>query len=198
MVHRDLFQQLAGFDESYRNGVEDVDLCLRVRAAGFKVVYEPKSVVYHLEGQSEGRFNHVSENLKLFFSRWTVPSTKIGGSLCQPSQNSSPPVKVSCPCPIRHSSGDKRRQKRQRSWEGSFLDHGSLSHVNRELVGALKLLPGPDIKCVANGGPVAADAAAVWPSLAREILSQPAADAAITVRHAWPPNWKRPAQDGSW
>ena len=54
MVHRDLFLQLAGFDEIYRNGVEDVDLCLRIRAAGFKVVYEPKSVVYS-HGRPERR-----------------------------------------------------------------------------------------------------------------------------------------------
>jgi GT2 family glycosyltransferase len=60
MIRRDLFLQLAGFDESYRNGVEDIDLCLRVRASGRKVVYEPKAVVYHLEGQSVGRFNHVN------------------------------------------------------------------------------------------------------------------------------------------
>jgi glycosyltransferase involved in cell wall biosynthesis/predicted Zn-dependent protease len=195
MVHRDLFQQLAGFDESYRNGVEDVDLCLRVRAAGFKVVYEPKSVVYHLEGQSEGRFNHVSENLKLFFSRWDRAFDKNWRFIVPTKPKFIAASKSLLPLPnpvIAPVTNDAKNVSV--SWEGSFLDHGSLSHVNRELVGALKLLPGPDIKCVANGGPVAADAAAVWPSLAREILSQPAADAAITVRHAWPPNWKRPAQ----
>ncbi len=70
MIPRELFRQLAGFDETYQNGVEDIDLCLRARAAGRKVVYEPRAVVYHLEGQSAGRFNHVNENLKVFFNRW--------------------------------------------------------------------------------------------------------------------------------
>src|SRR5208282_3414593 len=70
MISRELFVQLAGFDELYQNGVEDIDLCLRARAAGLKVVYEPKAVVYHLEGQSAGRFSHVNENLKMFFNRW--------------------------------------------------------------------------------------------------------------------------------
>ena len=79
------------------------------------------------------------------------------------------------------------------SWEGSFLDHGSLSHVNRELIGPMKSVPDLQIRCVTNGAAVAADAAKIWPALAGEISAQPAAGAAVTVRHAWPPNWKRPA-----
>ncbi|HUB87790.1 MAG TPA: glycosyltransferase, partial [Verrucomicrobiae bacterium] len=71
IIRRELFLQLAGFDETFRNGVEDIDLCLRARAAGWKVVYEPKSVVYHLEGQSAGRFKHVNDNLQIFFNRWS-------------------------------------------------------------------------------------------------------------------------------
>lgn len=65
-----LFARLGGFDTAYRNGVEDVDLCLRVRAAGYRVLYEPRAVVYHYEGQSSGRFDHVSENLRIFIARW--------------------------------------------------------------------------------------------------------------------------------
>jgi len=80
------------------------------------------------------------------------------------------------------------------TWEGSFLDHGSLSHVNRELVGALRSVSGVQIKCVTNSGPVAADAATIWPQLARDVSATRASDAAITVRHAWPPNWQRPAR----
>jgi len=79
------------------------------------------------------------------------------------------------------------------AWRGSFLDHGSLSLVNRELVGALKHFPGANIKCVGVGSP-APDAAVHWPEFAREVSAAPAADAAITVRHAWPPNWQRPAR----
>ena len=79
------------------------------------------------------------------------------------------------------------------SWEGSFLDHGSLSQVNRNLIGQLKMIADCNITCVANGAPMAADAASIWPELAREMVSQPAPGAAVTVRHAWPPNWKRPA-----
>ena len=38
LIGRDLFQACKGFDEGYRNGYEDVDLCLEVRAHGRKVV----------------------------------------------------------------------------------------------------------------------------------------------------------------
>jgi glycosyltransferase involved in cell wall biosynthesis/tetratricopeptide (TPR) repeat protein len=79
------------------------------------------------------------------------------------------------------------------SWEGSFLDHGSLSQVNRGLIGQLKMISDCKITCVTNGAPLAADAANIWPELAREMASQPAPGASVTVRHAWPPNWKRPA-----
>lgn len=72
LVRRDLFFVLGGFDEVYRNGVEDVDFCLRARYAGYKVAYQPESVVIHHEGQSPGRFDphHVSRNLQIYFARW--------------------------------------------------------------------------------------------------------------------------------
>ena len=36
VIRRDVFEQLGGFDEGYRNGLEDVDLCLRARMAGHR------------------------------------------------------------------------------------------------------------------------------------------------------------------
>jgi glycosyltransferase involved in cell wall biosynthesis/FMN phosphatase YigB (HAD superfamily)/tetratricopeptide (TPR) repeat protein len=74
-------------------------------------------------------------------------------------------------------------------WIGSFLDHGSLSHVNRELTGALKNVSGIRLQRVGNGAP----ASPGFENLSREISAVASADAAITVRHAWPPNWQRPA-----
>lgn len=53
MVKRDLFQLLGGFDEGYSNGHEDLDLCLRVRQAGKKVVYCPASELVHLEARTK-------------------------------------------------------------------------------------------------------------------------------------------------
>lgn len=53
MVPRELFVKLGGFDESFNNGHEDLDLCLRIGQAGRKVVYCPKSVVIHLEARTK-------------------------------------------------------------------------------------------------------------------------------------------------
>jgi ADP-heptose:LPS heptosyltransferase/predicted SAM-dependent methyltransferase/glycosyltransferase involved in cell wall biosynthesis len=54
LIARELFTELGGFDEEFRNGGEDTDLCFKVRARGLEVLYCPTSVLYHLEGQSRG------------------------------------------------------------------------------------------------------------------------------------------------
>lgn len=65
-----LYRSLGGFDEAYRNGFEDVDLCLRLEAAGHEVWYEPASTVVHHESQTAGRKLHEMDNHALFMSRW--------------------------------------------------------------------------------------------------------------------------------
>lgn len=69
-IDREAWDRLGGFDESYRNGYEDVDLCLRAREAGGEVVYCAESAVIHFESQSAGRFDHASENIALLQERW--------------------------------------------------------------------------------------------------------------------------------
>lgn len=58
------------FDEAFVNGYEDVDLCLRVREAGYRVVYCAESVVVHHEGRTEGRHERTHANLALLRERW--------------------------------------------------------------------------------------------------------------------------------
>jgi GT2 family glycosyltransferase len=69
-VTRKAWDALDGFDEGYRNGYEDVDLCLRHRKAGGHVWYSAESVVVHVESQSPGRFDHVDHNVRLLNERW--------------------------------------------------------------------------------------------------------------------------------
>jgi GT2 family glycosyltransferase len=55
MIEAPLFQQLGGFDARYAPAYyEDTDLAFRVRQAGRKVLYQPKAVVVHHEGVSNG------------------------------------------------------------------------------------------------------------------------------------------------
>src|SRR4051794_15192174 len=48
-VRREMFFELGGFDQSYVNGWEDVDLCVRARLTGQRVVYRGDIAVIHRE-----------------------------------------------------------------------------------------------------------------------------------------------------
>jgi GT2 family glycosyltransferase len=66
------FRRQSGFDTSYRNSLEDVDLCLRVRRDGGRIVYVPTSVAYHFESMTEGRVGPLeTSNYELFMERWS-------------------------------------------------------------------------------------------------------------------------------
>jgi GT2 family glycosyltransferase len=74
---RDFFLESGGFDPEYGFGFyEDTDFCFRVRALGRVVLYEPESVIIHVEGASAGtdltqgakRFQTL--NVRLFIERW--------------------------------------------------------------------------------------------------------------------------------
>ena len=46
-MRRDLFESLGGFDPEFFLYLEDSDLSIRTRYAGYKIMFEPESVVYH-------------------------------------------------------------------------------------------------------------------------------------------------------
>jgi len=65
------FFTLGGFDPIYVNGCEDLDLQFRMRKqSGKRVLYNPASTVYHLEGKTEGRGRAIMYNRELFVDRW--------------------------------------------------------------------------------------------------------------------------------
>lgn len=70
LVRADRFAQCGRFHEGYRNGYEDLDLCLSIRNRHAKIVYQPRSVVVHLESRTPGRMRRDAENRELFFGRW--------------------------------------------------------------------------------------------------------------------------------
>lgn len=64
LVKKELFISV-GLFSSY--GLEDIDLCLKIKEKGYKIVYEPKSEVYHhgsvtLKGSKEGTFLQTDVN----------------------------------------------------------------------------------------------------------------------------------------
>ena len=50
LIKAELFHQLGGLDEQFFAHMEEIDLCWRVRNAGYKIIAVPKSVVYHVGG----------------------------------------------------------------------------------------------------------------------------------------------------
>ncbi|MFP4091101.1 MAG: glycosyltransferase family 2 protein [Cyclobacteriaceae bacterium] len=49
-VRKEVFTALGGFDDSFHAHMEEIDLCWRINAAGWKVMYQPESLVYHVGG----------------------------------------------------------------------------------------------------------------------------------------------------
>lgn len=65
MIPTELWRDLGGFDEHYVPAYcEDSDLCFRVRAAGRRVLYQPRAAVIHHEGVSHG--TDVTAGLKAY------------------------------------------------------------------------------------------------------------------------------------
>jgi len=71
MIRKSLLDQFGAFDERFVNSYEDVDLCLRIRSKGYSVMYNPSSVVIHLESQTPGRNDNDKQNQLLFNSIWS-------------------------------------------------------------------------------------------------------------------------------
>jgi GT2 family glycosyltransferase len=55
LVRHAVFEQLGGWEELYDWYYEDVDLCLRARAAGWSVVVVPEAIVHHALSATAGR-----------------------------------------------------------------------------------------------------------------------------------------------
>lgn len=70
MIRKDTFEQVGGFSESdVPNGFGDVDLSLRLRAAGYTNVYTPYATLIHHESITRRRNIEVAE-IQYMRSRW--------------------------------------------------------------------------------------------------------------------------------
>ena len=110
------------------------------------------------------------------------------------------PAATTLPLFVESEFAERKPQTLCVDWEGSFLDYGSLSHVNREFTRQLARQPRLQVNCV-NTTAAASTAGAAVPTgleeVARRLRAQPSPKVQITVRHQWPPDWTRPAQ-GAW
>jgi len=59
LVPTTLFRQLGGFDQAFAPAYyEETDFCMRVRDAGYRVLYEPRAIIRHFEFASTDRPGH--------------------------------------------------------------------------------------------------------------------------------------------
>ncbi len=70
LATRSLFLSLGGFDEGFRNGCEDVDLCLRASALGYVNAVALRSVIGHHISASPGRKQRDEANTRRLALRW--------------------------------------------------------------------------------------------------------------------------------
>jgi GT2 family glycosyltransferase len=72
LMRHDIFREVGGFDESFVVGFNDTDLCLRIREAGYKVLFDGHTVLYHHESQTrlEGTSLAHPEDDERLRSRW--------------------------------------------------------------------------------------------------------------------------------
>lgn len=167
-IQRELFLELGGFDEGYVNGVEDVELCLAVRHRGLRVRYEPRAVVLHHEGVSEGRFAQVGANLRRLAERWGT-------------------VLATMPRHPREDFGELPEPTV--AWEGSFFVHHSLAGINRAVCHELLSL-GVDLALTPyEADEAGAEAFPEGPRLA-PLMGRPTKQPPVLrVRHRFPPDF---------
>lgn len=72
LVRRSAFYDIGGFDEDFFIYAEDDDFCLRMRKAGYRIIYTPKASGIHLEHQSTqklGQINDIVNTANALFTR---------------------------------------------------------------------------------------------------------------------------------
>lgn len=70
MTRRRTFDRLGGFDERLAIDFNDIDYCLRARAAGLRVVFTPYARLYHLESGTNGARTWNPAEAQLMRERW--------------------------------------------------------------------------------------------------------------------------------
>jgi GT2 family glycosyltransferase len=55
LIKKDVLDQVGWFDEDYSFNGEDIDLCWRIKEAGYKIIYYPKVEILHVKGAAKGK-----------------------------------------------------------------------------------------------------------------------------------------------
>lgn len=84
LTRTDLLRDLGGLDEGFTYGMEDVDLCLRIRDAGYSVAYVGAAALFHHEFGTQSKIEQARRrefglaNVRHFSAKW---SARLGRQL---------------------------------------------------------------------------------------------------------------------
>lgn len=77
MMRREVFEEVGGLDEAFQVAFNDVDMCMRIRKAGYLVVFTPYAELYHHESKSRGsedtpeKVKRFNSEVDRFQGRWS-------------------------------------------------------------------------------------------------------------------------------
>jgi len=99
VMRRSVYNEVGGMDEAFPVDFNDVDLCLRVRERGLRVIWTPHAELYHTEKATRGTAVQHITGLDRFRNRWSDrlpadPSFNPNLSLDRPDRALSFPPRV--------------------------------------------------------------------------------------------------------
>lgn len=99
LIKAELFHHLNGFNELFAVEFNDVDLCIRARQAGYKVIQDSRAVLFHFEGKSRGTERVYHDDIQAFLERHRdlLPA---GDLYCSPLHSMRPDIGVLQPWPV--------------------------------------------------------------------------------------------------
>ena len=68
LLRRDAFDSAEGLDEKFAVSFNDIDLCMKLRSNGGRIIYDPFARLYHYESKSRGRDDDTPEKIERFKS----------------------------------------------------------------------------------------------------------------------------------
>ena len=83
LVKRSVYEEVGGLEEEFQVAFNDVDFCLKVRKAGYLIVYDADVKLFHYESKSRGmedttdRFIRFGNEMMLLNSKWDILSTFV-------------------------------------------------------------------------------------------------------------------------
>ncbi len=69
LVRRSVFEEMGGFDEVFAVAFNDVDFCIRLGQAGYRLLYTPHAQLTHFESVSRGLSGY-ARDYQAFLPRW--------------------------------------------------------------------------------------------------------------------------------